>query len=346
MRYLVQFPAGLGPLVGRALAQRDADYRETYADDSALVFETGTRLASADDVEVAKNVFVVWASVPRPARVEGRGLGHAVTRLADAVPPAIRPQRPDRAGFRTMVQIDGQLTPVDRSARARLESALTSRTGQRVQTRGGNTEYWVMGRSDLPELLLLQRLPRRDKAAKGPKAGALSVELATALVLASDPQPTDVFLDPFGGSGALVLARSRRPSRALLYGDQDLEALRTTLPDGLTGNRAVRLLDDDAFTLTSLDDASVDAVVTDPPWGEHEPLDRPYPQFAADLAGGLARVLVDDGRLVVLVNRSNAGALAEALAAAQLAVADSLDILVNGHPASVLVARRRPRTMG
>ena len=345
MRYLIQFPAGLGPLVGRTLAHRDAGYQEIYADDSALVFDTTIQLTSADEVEVAKNVFVVWASVARPARVEGRGLGHAVTRLADAVPPTIGPKRPDRAGFRTMVQIDGQLTPIDRAVRSRLEAALAARTGQRVQTRGGNTEYWVMGRSDLPELLLLQRLPRRDKASKGPKAGALSAELATALVLASDPRPTDVFCDPFGGSGSLVLARSRRPARALLYGDRDLAALRDTLPDALTGNRAVRLLDDDAFTLASLDDASVDAVVTDPPWGEYEPLDRPYPQFAAALAAGLARVLVDDGRLVVLVNRANAGALTEALAAADLAVADSLEILVNGHPASVLVARRGPRTM-
>lgn len=345
MRYLVQFPAGLGPLVARLLTHRVTGYREVYADDSALVFDTGTRLTSADEVEVAKNVFVVWASVPRPARAEGRSLAHAVTRLADAVPPAIRPQRPDRAGFRTMVQIDGRLTPVDRSARSRLESALATRTGQRVQTRGGNTEYWVMGRTDLPELLLLQRLPRRDKAGKGPKAGALSAELATALVLASDPQPTDVFCDPFAGSGALVLARSRRPVRALLYGDRDLAALRPTLPEELTGSRAVRLLDDDAFTLPSLADASVDAVVTDPPWGEHEPLDQPFPQYADALAAGLARVLVDRGRLVVLVNRSNAVVLGEALAAHALAVADSLDILVNGHPASVLVAARRPRTM-
>lgn len=346
MRYLIQFPAGLGPLVSRALAQRVADYDQTYADDSALVFDTSTQLTSADEVEVAKNVFVVWASAPRPARIARRALGHAVTRLAGAVPPEIRPKHPDRAGFRTMVQIDGQLTPIDREVRARLESALAARTGQRVQTRGGNTEYWVLGRSDLPELLLLQRLPRRDKAAKGPKAGALSVELATALVLASDPQPDDVFCDPFGGSGALVLARSLRPARALLYGDRDLEATRATLPDALTSHRAVRLFGDDAFALPSLGDASVDAVVTDPPWGEHEPLDRPYPEFAAALAGGLARVLVDDGRLVVLVNRSNSGALTEALGEAELAVTDSLDILVNGHPASVLVARRRPRTMG
>lgn len=343
MRYLVQFPAGLDPLVDRALARTCADYRQVYADDSALVFDTSTRFGAADEVEVAKNVFVVWASTPRPPQLAGPALGQAVAQLAEAVPAAIRPRRPDPAGFRTMVQIDGQLTPIDRSIRDRWEAALARRTGQRVQSRGGNTEYWVMGRRDHPELLLLQRLPRRHKAAG--KAGTLSAELAAALVLASDPQPGDTVLDPFAGSGALLVARSRRPVRSLVYGDHALVDLRAGLPDALTGSRRVRLVDDDALTLDSLDDASIDAIITDPPWGEYEPLDRPYPEFATAMAASFARVLTDGGRTVVLVNRGNAATLTEALDGSGLEPGPPVEVLVNGHPASVLVALRRPRTM-
>jgi hypothetical protein len=343
MRYLVQFPAGLAPLVGRALTGLCDGFTEVYADDSALVFDSSTRFAAVDEIELAKNLFVVWATAGRPPQAGGRALDRAVGRLSDSVPAAIRPTRPDPAGFRTMVQIDGQLTPVDRSTRDRLEVALASRTGQRVQSRGGNTEYWVMGRRDHAELMLLQRLPRRRKAPG--KAGTLSPELAAALVLASDPRPTDTVLDPFAGSGALLLARSRRPSRGLVYGDHDLSALRPDLPESLTSHRRTRLLSDDALALPSLDDASVDAVITDPPWGEYAELDRPHPDFAAAMAASLARVLVDHGRLVVLVNRANTDVLTAALAGSGLDPDPPLQILVNGHPASVLVAVRRPRTM-
>lgn len=329
MRYLVQFPAGLSLLVGRALSQTCAGYREVYADDSALVFDTSTRFARADEVEVGKNVFVVWASAPR------RNLAKTVARLTDAIPAAIRPNRPDRNGFRTMVQIDGALTGLDRGTRTRLESALVARTGQRVQSRGGNTEYWVMGRRDHDELWLLERLPRRTKPSG--RAGALSAELAAALVLASDPRASDVFCDPFAGSGTLVLARSRRPARSLVYGDRDLAGQRDGLPAELLADRRVRLVDDDALELPSVPDRSIEAIVTDPPWGEYEPLDRPYDEFVGAMAASFRRVLSASGRLVLLTSRRTADEAATAFDRAGLPVTDQLAVLLNGHPVTVLL---------
>ncbi|MGI8768328.1 MAG: TRM11 family SAM-dependent methyltransferase [Propionibacteriaceae bacterium] len=330
MRYLVQFPAGWDGLVSQLLQSSLTGFRPVFADDSAIMFDAKATFGQVDDLPFAKNLFLVWISAPR------RNVGKTIGQLAATVPPAIRPRKPDPAGFRVMVHIDGGLAPVEVTVRSQLERSLATRTGQRVQSRGGNREYWVMGRRDLDQLLLLERLPRRRKLPT--RKGALAPELAAALVMAGGPHPEDRFLDPFAGSGALTLARSRQPARSITYGDVDLANLRADLPGELLRDRRVRTIDDDALILPSIGDHTIDAIVTDPPWGEYEELDRPYPEFAAAMATSLRRVLADGGRLVLLSTRRNQDLITDALGEAGFRLGPAFQILVNGHPASAITA--------
>jgi tRNA G10 N-methylase Trm11 len=183
------------------------------------------------------------------------------------------------------------------------------------------------------------RLPKPRREAKA--RGAISHELSAVLVAASGPEAQDVFLDPFGGSASFVTVRLEYPARKIWYSDIRLGDHRPALEAGLRRDHRVQLLADDALRLPSIPDGSVDVIVTDPPWGEHETLDRPYPAFAAGIAASFARVLHPRrGRYVVLINRDNAAVLRQALSAAGIAPDDSHEILVNGHPATVLVRRR------
>ena len=195
-------------------------------------------------------------------------------------------------------------------------------------------EYWVIGRQGLSELLFGARLPKPVR--KPTPKGALAYELAAMLVAASQPTPEDRFLDPFGGSGALVLARAELPARSLTYSDLDLEQHRRALTAQLP--KRVRLLAEDALRLPSIPDGTVDVIVTDPPWGEHEDLDRPFPDFARATGASFARTLHPvRGRYVLLINRRNADTMRDALASAGLAPTAEHPILVNGHPATVLI---------
>jgi tRNA G10 N-methylase Trm11 len=237
-----------------------------------------------------------------------------------------------------MAQIDGQLTAIDRSARATLEQALSSRVRGRVTSRGGGAEYWLIGRTDLNEFLLAYRLPKQRS--RKVAAGALSPELSSMLVAASRPDKRDRFLDPFAGSGALLAARIAHPARRLDYVDEQLAELRSSLPESLTRKRdGVRLFSGDARRLTMIDDHDVDVIVTDPPWGEHADVDGPYETFAAEVAAEFDRVLQPrHGRLVLLSSRRRADQWAAALG--PLAADRQLEILINGHPATVLIGSR------
>jgi len=340
VRYYVQFTAGTGGLVREGLAARLDRLRVDYADDSAMILESTTAPDGVAVVPFLKNAFVVLAVTERHNLAKSIGrLGHALRwdhfrSLSGAA---------DR--FRLMAHVDGSLVPIDPRTRTALERAVTRHTGGRVEPRGSGQEYWVVGRQELAELLFCARLPKAPRRPT-PK-GALSYELAAMLVAASNPTPEDRFLDPFAGTGALVVARAELPARTLWYSDLGLEQHRRALSAQLSRRTRVRLLAEDALTLPSIADGTIDAIVTDPPWGEHADLDRPFTDLARAVGESFARTLHPvQGRYVVLINRRNADTLSDGLIAAALPPTGRHDILVNGHPASVLLGRAVQRSGG
>jgi hypothetical protein len=210
--YIALYPAGTTSLVVEALRGLlpGAEIRES--DDSALAFAESGRLRSAAAVPFAKNLFAVGASARR------RGLDATVTALADKARVLRRP--PGATAFRVMFHIDGQLVSPSPGARQRLEQAIGAATGLRPEPRGLCQEYWVIGRRDWPLAYLCERLPP-GRAREVPPKGALAPELSAVLVSLSRPDPRDVFLDPFAGSGSLVAARLDMPARRIIYNDRD-----------------------------------------------------------------------------------------------------------------------------
>lgn len=330
VRYLIQFPAGATPLVERAVQEDFANVTAEYGDESALVFESSTRIKTADSVPYAKNVFEVHAQTPRK-----NALAQGVTRIAANIHKLRVPRNPP--GFRIMYHIDGQLQSCEPKARQALERAVASASGLRLTPRGQCQEFWVIGRRESQALYFAQRLPSTDSRARA--KGALSVELSALLVAASHPSPNEVFLDPFAGSGALVAARLRTPAKSIIYNDLALGEHRAAFPPALSRNRNVLLLSEDALELPSIETGSVDIVVTDPPWGEHDEEMGDYGKFSQRVATSLARVLKPNGgRAVVLVNRRNEGVLTDALETYGFDVFDGTQILVSGHPATAIHA--------
>ncbi len=325
--YLVQFVAGTRQLAEASLLQACPHAEINWADESALTFEVSPALTTAEALPFANNVFRVISRVPRT------DLPASVRRLAERAWSARFP--PVRQGFRVMAHIDGALVAMESRAKSSLETVITRRTGSRVVSRGSVQEFWVIGRSGSTDLVLGERLPR----SKRPKAkGALSAELCAMLVAASRPHPHDVFGDPFTGSGVLAVARLAYPVKRIVCSDRDLD--RPALPRDLSRNARVDFRTDDARRLT-LDDGSVDVFVTDPPWGEHEAIED-YDTFARDVATELARVLhPHHGRLVLLSGRRVEQSWQRAFASVGMADGQDLGVLINGHPATVIIRHRR-----
>jgi predicted RNA methylase len=331
MRYYVQFPAGTGALVEESIGSYVADPEVVYADDSSMVFDSRSGSQDVERIPFAKNSFSVIADVAR------KHLDQAAMEIADF----IAEDRLDSEArtFRVMYHVDGELVGVGPRTRRSLEHAIASASGQRVAPSGAGEEYWIVGRTDYDRFLFCRRHNRPKRPAKA--RGAISHELSTLLVAASRPRKDDVFLDPFAGSGSFVEARLAFPAQRIVYSDLHLERLQDECSESIRGNRKIEFLSDDALQLPSVEDRSVDVIVTDPPWGEYEAVEPPLPEFFAQLAQTFERVLRQaSGRFVVLTARRIGDLAEEALEKEGLHLTSTHGILVNGHPATVLIGAR------
>ncbi|TDO49834.1 putative RNA methylase family UPF0020 [Kribbella sp. VKM Ac-2527] len=329
VRYFAQYRAGLGELVIDCLRHDLSGVKVVGSDDSSVLFDSRSEQSKVGSLGYLKNAFAVLATVPRstPQR--------AAERVADQVlsTPMLRGQR-RVTSFRTMVSVDGKLVGLPRPAKAKLESAIGRATGARLSTRGGGAEYWLVGRRDLQSMLFCQRL---TSGVKNGAAGSLGADLASLLVTASDPRPDDVFLDPFAGSGAIVLARMSLPYDRVIFSDLAGQPVPTEIRRG----RRVSVLAEDALELPSVRTGSVTSVVTDPPWGEYDELGTDFATFAAQMMTGMDRVLDPRrGRLVLLLSRRAAYVTERLWQPANLKLRQSHQLLVNGHPATAQIGGR------
>ncbi|GAA2161740.1 MULTISPECIES: hypothetical protein [Glycomyces] len=331
MRYYVQFPAGTGELVAASIGSHVDRPEVVYADESSMIFESDTRPSQVAQIPFVKNSFTVIADTVRG------DLDRGVLDLADVLRDGGLDANADT--FRVMFHVDGALVSVSPRAKRALETEIGYASGQRMVGRGSGEEYWVVGRTDFDHLMLCRRHLRPKRAAKA--AGAISHELSSLLVAASRPESGDVFLDPFAGSGSFTNARMAFPAKRIVYSDTDLERLREDFPAAVLKSREIEFLDEDALKLPSIADHSVDVIVTDPPWGEYEELPLELPEFLDATARSFDRVLdAEHGRFVLLIARRAAPEAERALAANGFAIGSVHEILVNGHPASVLVGGR------
>ena len=333
--YVSTFPAGWASVVRTCLAEDVGHLAVEHQDDSAIVYRGTATASSISELPYVKNSFAVLARTPR------RSLDRAAITLARRISAGALPRRAvgGMRSFRLVAQMDGQLTPLGHQARRRLEDAVVRHTGATVNARGGTgDELWLIARRGLGEILFARRV-RRAKRSAAP--GTVAGELSHLLVRLSTPRPADIFLDPFAGSGAIARARLATPVASVVCAD----LLGAPLPEqaDVSLARSIVWLQEDARTLPSVASGSIDVIVTDPPWGEHGPLDSPADEFFDQVATSLVRVLdPHHGRLVMLVARRIEDVVGDALVASGLSPSQRLGVLVNGHPATVVCATRGP----
>lgn len=128
--------------------------------------------------------------------------------------------------------------------------------------------------------------------------GGIRPTIAGGLIQLSNPEPEDVFYDPFCGSGTIVRERARSKARRIIGSDINPEAVESAqknVPD------SVKIFCCDATKLKAADH-SVDVIVSNIPWGKQIVVDDIIQLYTSFLKEA-NRVLSSKGRMILLTDR-------------------------------------------
>ncbi len=167
---------------------------------------------------------------------------------------------------------------------------------------------------------------------RGFARGVLLPTVAHAIVLISDPQPHDRFLDPFAGSGTIVTERASLVASSVTGLEIDRHVA-VVARSNIAGD--ARLVVGDARAMP-LDSGSVDAIVTNLPFGRQILDYTAILDLYAAAAREVARVLVpgSGGRVVTLTTQVPEAISAMAAAGFTSEVVSTLGL--NGQRPSVV----------
>lgn len=156
--------------------------------------------------------------------------------------------------------------------------------------------------------------------------GELRPEIAEIMVRLSDPNASEVVLDPFAGFGAIVAARHGHPYSKILASDVN-EAKLSHLKSRFGSDRQILLRLGEASDMNWIKSGSVDKIITDPPWGNFDQsvdTAKLYPVILNEFK----RVLTDSGEIILLAARN-------AIDSTEFQIMGKWDVLISGRQASI-----------
>ncbi|MBM4418327.1 MAG: methyltransferase [Chloroflexi bacterium] len=266
-------------------------------------------------------------------------------RVDDALRGFMQQRRAAPKTFRVVARLSGAQGFRRVDAQSAVESALRQRW-RGVRPASGDeadVEAWlsIVGGMALVGVRVSGGEMRALPEGVRPLPGSLKPAVARAMVLLSEPKPTDFVVDPFCGAGTLLIERGLTEEfAALLGGDSDRSAAQRARVNARAAGVNMAVKQWDALELP-LETASVDVILTNPPFGRQFGL----PDGAVDPAALYARFLSQVGRVLRAEGRAAIltaaqDALEGALAGTGLRVQRRVGLGLRGLPATIYLLRR------
>jgi 23S rRNA G2445 N2-methylase RlmL len=207
--------------------------------------------------------------------------------------------------FRVISRMTGKNHPYRRMDMGRtVEKGLKKRLGSKwhVVEEGEDVEFWanLVGQDFICGLRLSDASMRHRDYKTTHIAASLRPSVAAAMVWLTEPQASDVFLDPMCGAGTLLVERGTIERHTLLLGgDADRSALRAAAQNIGPKHKPRQLVEWDAGRLP-VQAGSVDKVATNLPFGKQIGSREENVNLYRAFFREVDRVLNPQGRVVVL----------------------------------------------
>jgi SAM-dependent methyltransferase len=316
-------------------------------EEGMVVFDTLASESAVTGLTYVNNAFVVVSTLKRGA---DSGIDSLLSDLLihrEWLEPLRQIVGRKRRTFRFVLSDKNRLVSGNGAVLSQVIRMVERTTSLSYRARGGDTEFWVLRRRSGVAFLCM-RLTRRLATERSLERGGLRPEITEILCQMSEPARADIVMDPFAGSGSIVLARRQQPYNMIFGFDRSEEnviklkhRLRLASASSRSRGGPVIVRKEDALTLPSIKDGFVDKVISDPPWGLFDQTIGDIHDFYVKAIQQMIRVTKRGGLIVLLIGRTENLEEFPAEARKELKLERRLDILLSGQKAMVVKWRRQ-----
>jgi len=304
-----------------------------------------TRLRTAEDIFAIGGYRAGLGIEPsaldklRGAAREAPWVAAAAAERAHTIPGA-------RAGRRLKYRVVARLVGAHHFRRVDMQRAVERGIAERedhtwrLAEDSADVEFWatMLDGEFILEVRLSDERMRHREYKIAHRAGSLRPSVAAALAWLSEPNESDVVLDPFCGAATILIERAHLGRYVMLYGsDHDQAALEAARANVGPRYKPIKLERWNAAKLP-LKDASVTKIVTNLPWGQrvgsHGANRRLYPLWFREFhrvlkTGGLVVALSAEGRIMRELDERR-----------EFRPSKTFRVSILGAPAAIYVGRR------
>jgi predicted RNA methylase len=351
--YYASFIPGLQEFIAEVVRERLHDGVIHRLLDGAVLFETSLTYDKLNFF-CFNNIFAA-ADIMEHTSPDGALEAHISTVIRNGLPPVaeqvIAHNNAQFRSFRIVISRENTPAAIDEKLRLGAEQYIAQLSGLKADRARPDAEFWFLYRHDRqPEdkppgrpppgqdfSIFMKRLTMRPSWEKSLHPGELPPPLAWTLCRLGNLKHGEIVLDPFCGYGSI-------PDAALKYFhiaqciacDSNTQAAAYTAARHKNRRGHFVLHKTDFRSLTDLMPAhSVDAIITDPPWGHYQEI--PIAQLYEDMFRVFDLLLKADGRAVILGDRTDT--LVQA-AESRFTVRQVIPILLSGKKAAIYCMQR------
>lgn len=272
--YFSTFISGFNSLILELIKKDIKDIKNIKIFDGAVVYESNSDIESIKKIRYFNNSFIVIKEFKYNSTPNIVVLDRIINELLNGQNNFNIPTIPMKT-FKIFSSLENTLVKPDGKLMYHLVELLEEKTKKKYNSNFADTEFWILYRSEMVGFFMLRITENKKKLNKG----ELRPELTNLLCRLSSPKESDIFLDPFCGSGAIPLERSRIADfKGIFVSDKD-ENLVKELKNKIKKIKASKI--QKSFFVKNLDffkntfeDNFFDVIVTDPPWGLYEEIEE------------------------------------------------------------------------
>lgn len=341
--YLSTFISGLQKPVEQLLKDNLGVLKIHLLLDGLVVYQSNENVRKIQKLRFLNNTFLVLKKFDKLPRAE-KAFKYMLKSVSGLnLDVTLKNFLPNAKTFRIITSDENEFVSVDKRLLAQVEKKIIGLRGMKlkVNPHRPQVEFWFLRRSENVGFFLLRLTKNITNKKLHP--GELRPELAYILCSLSEPDKSDIFLDPFAGYGSIPLERAKNfPYDLIFAGDNDRK-FKQFIREKIKTKKAKKTIIpkvQDALDMQSFEDSFITKIVTDTPWGLFENI-KDIASFYSSMMNEFLRVLKSGGIVVLLTARKDEFESILSSHKNSIELQEKYDILVSGKKSAIYKIKKK-----